>query len=159
VKILFNYTGDDGASLYLDDISVEETPTAPNCVENVSPTGTDVSITNDTVLITWDAPSTGEAPTGYEVFWGQTPNSLTSLGVTTNTFINIGGSSVDYGNTNYYSIVAQNNGVSAVNCTEYSYIMKQLYRFLSVQILLDIQGLDSLSLQDHLVTRRNSDHQ
>ena len=121
VKILFNYTGNDGASLYLDDISVEETPTAPNCVENVSPTGTDVSITNDTVLITWDAPSTGEAPTGYEVFWGQTPNSLTSLGVTTNTFINIGGSSVDYGNTNYYSIVAQNNGVSAVNCSEYSY--------------------------------------
>ena len=40
-----------GASLYLDDISVEETPTAPNCVENVSPTGTDVSLPMTELLL------------------------------------------------------------------------------------------------------------
>lgn len=39
VKILFNYTGDDGAALYLDDILIEETPalsTATNTLEGFS---------------------------------------------------------------------------------------------------------------------------
>jgi len=95
-------------------------PPPPNCAENVAPTGTDVSFTNDTINITWDAPSSGVAPTGYEVFWGDTSGDLTSLGVTTNTFVNIGGSSIIYGNTYYYRIVPENGSSPALNCTEYS---------------------------------------
>ena len=40
-------------------------------------------------------------------FWGDTSGDLTSLGVTTNTFVNIGGSSIIYGNTYYYRIVPE----------------------------------------------------
>ena len=29
-------------------------PPPPNCAENVAPTGTDVSFTNDTINITWE---------------------------------------------------------------------------------------------------------
>ena len=56
-------------------------PPPPNCAENISPTGSDVSFINDRIAITWDAPSSGIAPTGYEVFWGSTSGNLTSIGV------------------------------------------------------------------------------
>ena len=95
-------------------------PSAPNCAENVSPTGSDVSFNNGAAAITWDAPSSGIAPTGYEVFWGTTFGDLTSIGVidAPTTTANISG--LSYGATYYYSVVPQNGGSLAVGCTEYS---------------------------------------
>jgi hypothetical protein len=95
-------------------------PSAPNCAENVSPTGSDVSFNNGAAAITWDAPSSGIAPTGYEVFWGTTSGDLTSIGVidAPTTTANISG--LSYGATYYYSVVPQNGGSLAVGCTEYS---------------------------------------
>jgi len=58
VKILFNYSGTDGASLGLDDVLVEETPTCPD------PTAlTASSITNNSVSIGWTA---GGSETAWE---------------------------------------------------------------------------------------------
>jgi len=113
---------DYGTSNVIVDFCLEyyTLPSAPNCAENVSPTGSDVSFNNDRINITWDAPSSGIAPTGYEVFWGTTSGDLTSLGETTNTFAEIGGADIDYGNTYYYSVVPQNGGSPAIGCTEYS---------------------------------------
>ncbi|MDB4559974.1 choice-of-anchor J domain-containing protein [Flavobacteriaceae bacterium] len=93
-------------------------PSAPNCAENVSPTGSDVSFNNGAATITWDAPSSGPTPTGYEIFWGDTSGDLNSLGVTTATSANITG--LAYGETYYYSVVPQNGGSLAIGCTEYS---------------------------------------
>ena len=95
-------------------------PSAPNCAENVSPTGSDVSFNNGAAAITWDAPSSGIAPTGYEVFWGTTSGDLSSIGVidAPTTTANISG--LSYGATYYYSVVPQNGGSLAVGCTEYS---------------------------------------
>ena len=93
-------------------------PSAPNCAENVSPTGSDVSFNNGAATITWDAPSSGPTPTEYEVFWGDTSGDLNSLGVTTATSANISG--LNYGETYYYSVVPQNGGSLAIGCTEYS---------------------------------------
>ena len=95
-------------------------PSAPNCAENVSPTGSDVSFNNGAATITWDAPSSGIAPTGYEVFWGTTSGDLTSIGVidAPTTTANILG--LSYGATYYYSVVPQNGASLAVGCTEYS---------------------------------------
>jgi len=95
-------------------------PAAPNCAENVSPTGSDVSFNNGAATITWDAPSSGIAPTGYEVFWGTTSGDLTSIGVidAPTTTANILG--LSYGATYYYSVVPQNGASLAVGCTEYS---------------------------------------
>ena len=95
-------------------------PAAPNCAENVTPTGSDVSFNNGAATITWDAPSSGIAPTGYEVFWGTTSGDLTSIGVidAPTTTANILG--LSYGATYYYSVVPQNGASLAVGCTEYS---------------------------------------
>jgi len=62
---------DYGTANILVDFCLEyyTLPAAPNCAENVSPTGSDVSFINDRIAITWDAPSSGVAPTGYEVFF------------------------------------------------------------------------------------------
>ena len=113
---------DYGTANILVDFCLEyyTLPAAPNCAENVSPTGSDVSFINDRIAITWDAPSSGVAPTGYEVFFGDTSGDLTSLGVFTNTFVNIGGSLIVYGNTYYYRVVPKNGASPAINCTEYS---------------------------------------
>ena len=95
-------------------------PSSPNCAENVSPTGSGVSFNNGATTISWDAPSSGPSPTGYEIFWGTSPNNLMSLGVidAPNTSADILG--LYYGETYYYSVVPQNGASLAVGCTEYS---------------------------------------
>ena len=55
-------------------------PSAPNCAENVSPTGSDVSFNNAAVSLSWDVPSSGPTPTAYEIcapckFLGIHPNA------------------------------------------------------------------------------------
>jgi hypothetical protein len=95
-------------------------PSSPNCAENVSPTGSGVSFNNGATTISWDAPSSGPSPTGYEIFWGTSPNNLMSLGVidAPNTSADILG--LYYGETYYYSVVPQNGASLAIGCTEYS---------------------------------------
>ena len=64
VKILFNYTGDDGAALYLDDILIEETPT---CLSVTDLTATSNSPTD--VEISWTA---GASETEWTYEFGPT---------------------------------------------------------------------------------------
>ena len=113
---------DYGTSNVLVDFCLEyyTLPSAPNCAENVSPTGSDVSFNNGAAAITWDAPSSGITPTGYEIFWGTTSGDLTSLGVidAPDTTVNITG--LAYGATYYYSVVPQNGASLAIGCAEYS---------------------------------------
>ena len=113
---------DYGTSNVIVDFCLEyyTLPSAPNCAENVSPTGSDVSFNNGAAAITWDAPSSGVAPTGYEVFWGTTSGDLTSIGVidAPATAANITG--LSYGATYYYSVVPQNGASLAIGCAEYS---------------------------------------
>ena len=62
ITIIFNYTGNDGASLSLDDVKVDETPT---CQLPTSLTAT--NITNSTASIGWTASPTGETAWEYVV--------------------------------------------------------------------------------------------
>ena len=113
---------DYGTANILVDFCLEyyTLPAAPNCAENVSPTGSDVSFNDAAVSLSWDAPSSGPSPTGYEVFWGTTSGDLTSLGVIDApvTAANITG--MLYGETYYYSVVPSNGAASSIGCTEYS---------------------------------------
>jgi hypothetical protein len=95
-------------------------PAAPNCAENISPTGSDVSFNNAAVSLSWDVPSSGPTPTAYEIFWGLTSGNLTSIGVldAPATGANITG--ILYGETYYYSVVPRNGASSAIGCTENS---------------------------------------
>ncbi|MFD2552143.1 T9SS type A sorting domain-containing protein [Bizionia sediminis] len=74
VQVLFNYSGLDGAALYLDDVLVEETPTCP-APENIVATP---SFT--TANFTWNAVT--EALLGYEwvvMVTGEAPDAGTAI--------------------------------------------------------------------------------
>ena len=113
---------DYGTSNVLVDFCLEyyTLPAAPNCAENVSPTGSDVSFNDAAVSLSWDAPSSGPSPTGYEVFWGTTSGDLTSLGVIDAPAITANITGIFYGETYYYSVVPRNGASSAIGCAEYS---------------------------------------
>ncbi|SDS15119.1 Por secretion system C-terminal sorting domain-containing protein [Polaribacter sp. KT25b] len=111
-----------GDGWLIDDISLNnQNATAPSCAENLLPANgnTDVYLTDGEVSLSWDAPSTGDAPTEYEIFWGTTSGSLTSLGSLVGTSVNI--INVDYSTTYYWSIVPKNAGGSATGCAELSF--------------------------------------
>ena len=113
---------DYGTANILVDFCLEyyTLPAAPNCAENISPTGSDVSFNNAAVSLSWDVPSSGPTPTAYEIFWGLTSGNLTSIGVldAPATGANITG--IFYGETYYYSVVPRNGASSAIGCTENS---------------------------------------
>ena len=117
---------DFGTSNVLVDFCLEyyTLPAAPNCAENVSPTGTDVSFINGAVTLSWDAPSSGPAPTAYEVFFGLTSGDLSSIGVLDAPATTVNLTNLLYGETYYYSVVPRNGSALAIGCTEYSFTIE-----------------------------------
>jgi len=113
---------DFGTSIILVDFCLEyyTLPAAPNCAENVSPTGSDVSFNNAAVSLSWDVPSSGPTPTAYEIFWGLTSGNLTSIGVLDAPATGASITGILYGETYYYSVVPRNGDASAIGCAEYS---------------------------------------
>jgi len=97
--------------------------TAPNVAENLAPAdgATDVAVaaSNMAVAISWDAPSTGDPATGYEIHWGSVSGALSVLGTTASTAINVNGTS--YNTTIYWKIVPVNAGGAATGAVEMSF--------------------------------------
>lgn len=116
------------ASTAMVDICVSSfTPApAPNCAEEpISPTDgqTGVLIPAGALQLTWTAPSSGPAPTDYELFFGTTSGALTSLGLvgSTDTFIDL--INMQFSTTYYWSVVPINGSSPAVGpCAEWSYV-------------------------------------
>ena len=102
----------------LEEFSMPETP---NCAENLSPTdgATNVAIPQAVISISWDAPATGVAPTGYEVFLGTTSGALNSLGDTEVTTLSI--TNLNYATTYYWKVVSKNGISVAADCSESSF--------------------------------------
>jgi hypothetical protein len=102
----------------LEEFSMPETP---NCAENLSPTdgATNVAIPQAVISISWDAPATGVAPTGYEVFLGTTSGALNSLGDTEATTVSI--TNLNYATTYYWKVVSKNGISVAADCSESSF--------------------------------------
>ena len=112
-----------GDGWLVDNFSLNnQNATAPNIAENLLPANgaIDVAMTADTgaIALSWDLPSAGDAPTSYEVFWGNTSGSLTSLGTVSNTAVNITGNL--YSTTYYWMVVPLNAGGSATGSVEMS---------------------------------------
>ena len=126
IYVAFVLSNDDGDSWYIDDVNLIADADAPDCASNPTPTNgaTDVEI-NDSgnVVIAWDAPTTGDAATGYEIFWGETSGSLTSLGTISATTVEI--TNIGYSTTYYWMIVPENVGGSATGCTEWSFTSEE----------------------------------
>ena len=111
-------SGDDGGIV----------PPPPTVVAPGVPTNFTVVATPDALLsatLTWSAPTTGDAPTSYEIYRGTTAdnivNHLISLPATANEFIDDAG--LDYGVTYYWIVVAKNDGgVASTLPADYTFI-------------------------------------
>ena len=120
IYVAFVMKQDDGDRWFLDDVNLVENANPPNCAVNPSPgnNATDVALTvTKNLTISWDAPTSGDAPTDYEVFWGTTSGDLTSLGSTTTTTVNI--TNNEYSTDYYWKVVPKNVGGSASDCPEW----------------------------------------
>lgn len=90
-------------------------PPAPNCSTLTTPNnGATVSSVNPTM--TWTAPTTGVAPTGYKIYRGTTnpPTSLlTTVNAPVTTYAN---SNLQFNTTYYWYVVPTNAGSDALGC-------------------------------------------
>ena len=118
IYVAFVMTNDDGDSWYVDDVDLIADATAPDCASNPTPAvgavGVEI-ISGGNIDIAWDAPTTGDPATSYEVFWGTTSGDLTSLGDLSATTVQI--TNIDYSTTYYWMVVPKNVGGSATGCT------------------------------------------
>ena len=120
IYVAFVMKQDDGDRWFLDDVNLVENANPPNCAVNPSPTSnaSDVALTvTKSLTISWEAPTSGDAPTDYEVFWGTTSGNLNSLGTTSTTTVNI--TNNDYATDYYWKVVPKNVGGSATGCPEW----------------------------------------
>jgi GEVED domain/Putative metal-binding motif/Secretion system C-terminal sorting domain len=132
-----NYTGLPGQTLtvrFVSDVSIVSTglnltvtytgdciaSSPPNCAElPIAPADTATNVPSGNVVLSWNAPSSGTAPTGYKVFTGTTPGSLTLATTTAN--LNATVNFPAYTTTYYWQVVPTAGGVDAVGCAEYSF--------------------------------------
>ncbi len=126
-RIVFQWENDgsygDNPPAAIDNIVIDtHIPAAPNCAENLLPTDGTTDVCNATATLTWDAPSTGDAPTSYYLYFG-TDNPPTTIENGTD----IGDvNSYDLGTLNentiyYWQIIPYNSGGTATSCSVYSF--------------------------------------
>lgn len=96
------------------------TTQVPSCAGNVAPINGATDVVPGTVTFTWTAPTTGDAPASYDLFYGLTAGNTTIFVgnyLTLTTPINITG----FNATFYWKIVPKNAGGSAIGCAEWSF--------------------------------------
>jgi hypothetical protein len=121
VYVAFVMSNDDGDSWYIDDVSFGTAVPVPDCASvPITPLDAATNIPVGAVSFSWTAPTTGGTPTGYDLFYGLTPGTVTTL---IGTFpsspqvINVTG----YSTTFYWKVVPKNTGGSAVGCPVWSF--------------------------------------
>jgi hypothetical protein len=107
-----------------DNIVVQQPEgSAPNVAENLAPadgaTNVAVDATNGLVSWSWDAPSSGDAPTNYEFFLGTVSGNLNSYGDTNGTTMGFVG--IPYSTTWYWKVVPYNAVGAATGAEEMSF--------------------------------------
>ncbi len=114
--------GDTFSAQATFDVCVGSPSPAPNCADTPTPVDAATAVavgSRRSVALSWVAPTTGPAPTGYKVEIGTTSGTYTaSVNVTDPTVTFIGFSE----NTTYYWKVTPINGTTeAVGCPEWSF--------------------------------------
>jgi hypothetical protein len=95
----------------------------PGCVSNPTPIDGAINVPVGTITLTWNVPTTGDAPTSYDLYSGNTATTVTNLvgNYTTNTtgtalVINA------YNVVIYWKVVAKNIAGEATNCFVWGFI-------------------------------------
>jgi len=120
-KIKFQYVGNDGADLYIDEVSVDIPPTtAPDCVDLTAPAdlATDVDYTAD-INLTWTAATTGSTAESYDVYLDTNASPTTLLGNQTALTRTVTGLAAS--TTYYWKVVAKNGAGDATGCSVFSF--------------------------------------
>lgn len=103
----------------IDDISLISTvPSPPGCSVLTSPSNTATNICNGSVTLTWNAPTTGGAPTGYLLYFG-TNNLPTNIinGTNVGNVLSYNVGSIAANTTFYWYVVPTNASGNAVGCS------------------------------------------
>lgn len=93
----------------------------PGCVSNPMPMDMDVNVPIGPITATWDVPTTGGAPTSYDLYAGDSPTTLDFVG---NYTTNSTGNDLtlnDYGATIYWQVVPRNGTGAATGCPIWSF--------------------------------------
>lgn len=120
-KLKFQYIGDDGADLYLDQIAVDIPPAvAPDCVTLTAPLDAATAVNpSPSVTLTWTAATTGPAATSFDVFLDTNASPTTLLGNQTALTRVVTG--LLPSTTYYWRVVAKNAAGSATGCSVFSF--------------------------------------
>ena len=120
-KIKFQYIGDDGAALYIDEVNIAIPPSvAPDCVTQTAPanaaTGVDYT---GAVNLEWTAAATGTAVESYDVYLDTNAAPTTLLG--NQVELERGVTGLLPTTTYYWKVVAKNAAGDAVGCSVFSF--------------------------------------
>ncbi len=122
VKLKFQYVGNDGADLYIDEVNVNIPPaTAPDCVTLTAPLNAATGINYSApVVLTWTAATTGSAASSYDVFLDTNANPTTLLGNQAGLTRSVPG--LLPSTTYYWKVVAKNATGDATGCSTFSFV-------------------------------------
>jgi len=98
-------------------------PNPTQCATLVAPAPAATNVTKGTVALSWTAPASGPAPTGYKVYFGTTSGALTLATTTNGTTFSYNASAPAYSTTYYWQVVPTSviGGGDAVGCSERSF--------------------------------------
>lgn len=107
-------------------VSCTLAPVVPGCASNPGPADGAIVPAFDDVVLSWDAPTTGDPATSYDVYIGDSPSTLFfAVNVPDNTPLN-GGPVGAYDTTIYWQIVPVNAVGDAVGCSVWSFTTEPL---------------------------------
>ncbi|RAR47505.1 GEVED domain-containing protein, partial [Flavobacterium lacus] len=111
----------NGSDSNSGQLTVNPNPT--QCAGIGAPANAATNVTRGTVALSWTAPTSGPAPTGYRVFLGTTSGSLTLMTTTNASTFTYNASAPAYSTTYYWRIVPTSviGGGDAVGCPEWSF--------------------------------------
>ncbi len=119
IYIAFVMTNNDGDNWAIDNVNMESSVAAPGCATLLTPAD-GATIPVGLVNFSWEAPTTGDAPTSYDFYYGIAPDAVnTLLGNYTATSIDVNVN--DYSFTFYWKIVPKNLGGSATDCPVWTF--------------------------------------
>jgi Secretion system C-terminal sorting domain/Fibronectin type III domain len=96
-------------------------PTPPDCATYVSPANGATNVPVGSILLDWDAPTTGGTPTGYKVFTGTVNPPTTLTATVTAPTTQLTASAPAFNTTYYWQVVPTNGGGDAVGCAVQSF--------------------------------------
>uniref|UniRef100_UPI00054EF91B GEVED domain-containing protein n=1 Tax=Flavobacterium filum TaxID=370974 RepID=UPI00054EF91B len=98
-------------------------PNPTQCAVIGAPANATTNVTIGTVALSWTAPTSGPAPTGYKVYFGTTSGSLTLMTTTNASTFTYNATAPAYSTTYFWRIVPTSviGGGDAVGCSEWSF--------------------------------------